>query len=317
MNYILSSAALAATAVPAVAAGVPITASQVGEADPVILAIERQAKVWAEFTAAYDEADRLEELAVASGAARRPFALVAWRRYSHIGGGEIEKARDEFLCAGIPPEVVEREYQQVRKNYLAIIEDQRQWDAGAGIPAGLRERVDFLRTEGWRLRDEMARTNPTTLVGAAALAAEAAKAFDEDSEDDWQFVAMRTVAAAGGASLAATPRTAEVEAAAVSPDTQLLDLAYQWRDAMEEWNNCGWDPIDDHPAGEQASQLEHRMDEIEPETLHGWAVKTLVLTSFGDFSFDNFTSVIDDAVRLTGFTRWPMKPRTAKGQPDE
>jgi hypothetical protein len=78
---------------------------------------------------------------------------------------------------------------------------------------------------------------------------------------------------------------------------------------MEEWNNCGWDTIDDHPAGELASQIERRIEEIDPEALRGLAVKTLVLTSFGDVSVNNFCSVFDDAMRLTGFTRWPIRAR--------
>jgi hypothetical protein len=209
VNYMLSYAALAATAVPAAAASAPITTTRASEADPALVAIDRQASVWAAFNAAYDEAERLEELAVAGGSPRRPLALVAWRRYSHIGGKEIEKAREEFLAAGAPPEDIESEYLQVQRNYLTIIDEQRQWDARAGIPVGLRERVSFLREEGWRLRDEMARTNPTTLVGAAALASQAANAFDEGGDDDWQYVAMRTVAASGRAGLAAAAAAAE------------------------------------------------------------------------------------------------------------
>jgi hypothetical protein len=77
---------------------------------------------------------------------------------------------------------------------------------------------------------------------------------------------------------------------------------------MDEWNNCGWETIDDHPAGERALQLEQRMDAIEPVTLHGWAAKMLALTSFGDLTVTDDTSVFEDAVRLTGFTRWPSKP---------
>jgi hypothetical protein len=71
--------------------------------------VERCRKGDRRWTGLADKIDAAEE-AARSVYGRRPIALIAWRNYSHIGGSEIERARDEFLRDGIDEKLVRSEY---------------------------------------------------------------------------------------------------------------------------------------------------------------------------------------------------------------
>jgi hypothetical protein len=61
--------------------------------------------------------------------------LIAWRRYSAIGGGEIDRARDEFLMCGVDPDIVEREYRDARRRYKERSAEKTRWEKATGIDA--------------------------------------------------------------------------------------------------------------------------------------------------------------------------------------
>jgi hypothetical protein len=67
--------------------------------------------------------------------------LVHWRRYSHVGYSEIERARDEFLALpGADPQEVEREYRAVKAEERAKRRAEMKWYERNGL-AGLKAKM--------------------------------------------------------------------------------------------------------------------------------------------------------------------------------
>lgn len=100
--------ALGADAPAAADLGAGPVAAQTPPSEALAL-VERCRKGDRRWTVLADKIDAAEE-AARSVYGRRPIALIAWRNYSHIGGSEIERARDEFLRDGIDEKLVRSEY---------------------------------------------------------------------------------------------------------------------------------------------------------------------------------------------------------------
>ncbi|SEE03664.1 Tat (twin-arginine translocation) pathway signal sequence [Rhizobiales bacterium GAS191] len=145
-----------ALAVPAVAMAAP------GTPDPIFAAIEKHRRL----LALGDEIYVALEAAESKVDEPRPFALIAWRRYSHIGGSEIERARDEFLDAGFDPVLIESEYRDARLRYRALVDAEEAWDARHGIAPLRRQDRDLRKLQA---ASTVYTTVPQTKEGALAL----------------------------------------------------------------------------------------------------------------------------------------------------
>jgi hypothetical protein len=122
---------------------------------------------------------------------RRPIALVAWRNYSHIGCSEIERARDEFLEAGIAPDVVDKEYRAAKKRERVIEMAGEEWDREAGL-TDLRKQYEENRAQtraAWKALGHVHLTSIRDAVAILALLRERMGMFDELS-DDWEVAAF-------------------------------------------------------------------------------------------------------------------------------
>ena len=117
-------AALPALATPALSASTT---------DPIFAAIERHRETDAEFDRRYEALD------IAEGEARErfghpPFRGVRWRKYSHIGRSEIDRARKEFLLHHVAsPKRIEAEYRLAVQRYHDAARAEAQWYRDAGL----------------------------------------------------------------------------------------------------------------------------------------------------------------------------------------
>jgi hypothetical protein len=141
----------------------------VAEPDPIFAAIEKHRQL----TIARDElSDNLTDFE--DDAPRndsRPIPLVAWRQYTHIGGSEIERAREEFLAKPrASHKRVEREYQKVQQAYRAKLQAMEDWDERHGI-APQRAEYRRLDREAQKAERELSTIKLTTAAGAGALVA--------------------------------------------------------------------------------------------------------------------------------------------------
>jgi hypothetical protein len=124
----------------------------------------------------------------------RPFALIAWRNYSHIGGPEIDSARGEFLGMGISPEIVEKEYRDAQKRYSALRKAGDAWDRKAGITKK-RKSLKLLVDEASSLEAHFGVVEFRSLADAMCVL-EVLHARAErygDIGDDWECAAFLNV----------------------------------------------------------------------------------------------------------------------------
>jgi hypothetical protein len=98
---------------------------------PLDDALERHRKAYKLFNRLYDKLDTAKS-AAAEKHGHRPIALIAWRNYSHIGGGEIERARKTFLENGEDASIIGQEYLDAKRRYRAVVKAGRDWDKRAG-----------------------------------------------------------------------------------------------------------------------------------------------------------------------------------------
>ena len=121
-----------------------------------------------------------------------PFPLIAWRRYSAIGGSEIDRARGEFLMIpGVDKKQIEDEYLDAKARELALKHAAKEWDQRAGI-ARQREENERGRQGLWRARMRLAKTMPLTVAGAATFLAYV-RADMAIGEEEWHGVAIGTI----------------------------------------------------------------------------------------------------------------------------
>lgn len=124
---------------------------------------------------------------------RRPWSLIAWRKYSAIGGDEIDKARKEFLAAGLKPKMINKEYRDAKARERAGERAEKAWDRRAGI-AAQRRKFERANEAEQRAAERMAKTKPTTPAGAAAMLAYV-KTDMEGGDIDWHDTAIATLVA--------------------------------------------------------------------------------------------------------------------------
>ncbi|MBN9333274.1 hypothetical protein [Devosia sp.] len=122
----------------------------------------------------------------------RPFGLVGWRHYSAIGGAELERAKTTILRRGIDPAIVEAEFHHAKRRYQQALKAGKEWDEAAGI-AEIRRTFVGAQRHYRKVRDDWARTPPTTLEGLATMASMVARDMTLFS-DDYIAVAANSVA---------------------------------------------------------------------------------------------------------------------------
>jgi hypothetical protein len=164
---IATAPALAAPALP------------LSEPDPIFAILKEHPPLLAEH---WEAARRLDE-AEGDTAERRPCPLVAWRNYSHIGGSEIERARDEFLALpGVDPKQIEREYREAKAREVAKEQDLEDWYVRNGL-AELKAKSE----KSWEAQKTallaLLTTRPTTIAGMIALLDHVAAHSGEDAEN--------------------------------------------------------------------------------------------------------------------------------------
>jgi hypothetical protein len=169
----------------------PITTSMCGPLiTPLDDALDRHWKADKSFDLLWDQLD------VAKGAAtekhgRRPTELIAWRNYSHIGGGGIERARKEFLENGEDASIIEQEYRDAKKRYRAIVKAGKDWDRRAGL-ASKSKAVDKARAEMCAANKALGSVRLQSVADASALLDlfyGNLKQFG--SSEDWEKAALR------------------------------------------------------------------------------------------------------------------------------
>jgi hypothetical protein len=122
---------------------------------------------------------------------RRPIPLIAWRNYSHIGGSELERARDEFTAAGIPANVVRAEYEAAKKREREIERAGEEWDRKVGLTDVRKEFEDCRRETlaAWKALGKVPVTSVSDATAIIGLLRERMRKFDELS-DDWEVAAF-------------------------------------------------------------------------------------------------------------------------------
>jgi hypothetical protein len=137
-----------------------------------------------------DEINEIEEAARKEHGCR-PIALIAWRNYSAIGCSEIERARDEFLAAGIDAKTVQKEYRAAKKRELAIERAGDDWDRKVGL-TDLRKEYEDVRNQArvdWEALGKIQITNVGDAAAIIGVLRERMQKFDELS-DDWEIAAF-------------------------------------------------------------------------------------------------------------------------------
>jgi hypothetical protein len=144
------------------------TATPQKKVDPIFAVIRAYQAATRAVNDADSAADYVENLAHKKFG-WRPIQLIAWRTYGHIGGGEIEKARQEFLkLPNVSRETIEAEYRDAKRRYRAIPKAQAAWDERAGLTQIRAKQT--AATAAWEAASEpFATVMPTTIMGAVRL----------------------------------------------------------------------------------------------------------------------------------------------------
>jgi hypothetical protein len=172
--------------------------SRKAPADPVFAAIAEHKALQKKWHRLYSKLDEAEFQARETHGGR-PSPLIVWRNYQAIGGHELDDRREEFLRQpGADHEQVEKEYQDAKAREAAAERAQIEWDLRVGI-APLREQFERIVWEERRAAKHLARTNPDSVAGAAALLAYLVQRNRVYSGfEGWEFRALKTVADALG-----------------------------------------------------------------------------------------------------------------------
>jgi hypothetical protein len=96
--------------------------------------------------------------------------MIAWGRYSMIGGSELAGASDYYLSVGVNPEQVQKEFAAAKRRLRSAATAGRAWDRKAGV-VQLRRLNETTKHEFRQSLWTAARTVPTTTEGAACMAA--------------------------------------------------------------------------------------------------------------------------------------------------
>lgn len=177
------------TSISTVAAFPIATPSLTAPQSKVIQAVERYRLAESIFNEVYDELQEAQ-FAASHAHGHRPSALIAWRNYSAIGGGEIEMMRDRLLEEGENAQIVGREYKAAKKRYREIIQAGKDWDRKAGLQK-LTRREEGARRELSDSRKALGTLTPTSLEDAAALVDLVQKDVEKFEEiQDWEAAAL-------------------------------------------------------------------------------------------------------------------------------
>jgi hypothetical protein len=178
-----------AAALPALAASAPAASTT----DPIFAAIELHRERSAEYFRLCEALD-ISERQVRGRLGRRPVSLVPWRKYSHIGRWEIDKARKEFLRDQVAsPKRIEAEYRRAVRRYHDTVRAEAQWYRDAGLRDQRRSVSQAGHADKWALK-ALQQAKPTTVAGASAFVSYIADDM-EIGEHEWQQSALRTLAA--------------------------------------------------------------------------------------------------------------------------
>lgn len=224
------------------------------KADPILAAISdhrRLKKEWDSVCAELDEAEgRVEKEET------RPFAFIAWRNYSAIGGSEIRRARDEFLRDRVAsPKQIEREYKDAKARERATHQAQRDWYKRNGL-ADLKAQVRRASHAERNALMALTSIRPTTSAGAGALIAYI-RLDMEIGEHPWQPKALANASRA----LLGMPNEA---LPSFEPDVKDLDLsnaAYEMRNVDGAIDRLHKKHGDDADGRKDYHQLEAKRDE--------------------------------------------------------
>jgi hypothetical protein len=106
--------------------------------------------------------------AAAKKQGHRPIELIAWRNYSHIGGGELERVRRTFLAQGEDASIIEQEYHDAKRRYRAVVRAGRDWDKRAGLTSKSKA-VDEARVEMRAANKALGSVKLRSVADASAL----------------------------------------------------------------------------------------------------------------------------------------------------
>lgn len=161
--------------------------------DPIFAAIAAYRQTSSECFAVSRQLDEAE-VRVHKAGHKRPCPLIAWRNYSHIGGSEIEHARDEFLAApGANKELIEFEYLDAKRRAHRAQLKERRWYKIHGLTE-LSTKSEQLWSEFGEVGRRLEITIPTTPAGAGALIALIHEEKEEGSQYEWHMPALANVA---------------------------------------------------------------------------------------------------------------------------
>jgi hypothetical protein len=123
----------------------------------------------------------------------QPVPLIRWREYSHIGGAEIERARDEFLADGIPAEVIEKEYQDAKLRYEEIKSECRRWEKAVGIYM-INQQIETIVKERREILQSFVDKPPVTKKAASELISYILDVYDGIEFDELACGCLASVA---------------------------------------------------------------------------------------------------------------------------
>lgn len=162
--------------------------------DTTIARINRIRALQKQSVILWDARDHAENLAKDTHG-KRPFSLIAWRYYSAIGDGEIDRARSKFLAYGVDPDIVECEYQDAKRRYRERQAEVSRWDKATGVDALLKQTAANIKERRKLLRSFIAEP-PRTIAGASALILFILKYCDGCEIDERERKALKAAALA-------------------------------------------------------------------------------------------------------------------------
>ncbi len=161
--------------------------------DPIFAAIAEHKLREREWSRALMELDDAEHK-VRGKYQSRPDEWSKWRTGIASDKKELDYYRENFLSEpGADPKQIEKEYQDAISQLLAAKHSCLAWDYRTGT-APLREKCNAAKRAAKQAATKLARTKPATAAGAGALIAYIQHDIEENSPEDWQLAALKTVA---------------------------------------------------------------------------------------------------------------------------
>jgi hypothetical protein len=167
--------------------------------DPLVQAMTAERVAWRAYDKLFDQFDHLEA-AAREKFGKSPYPAVKWGKQEIWSLDEITAHRkrllSELLEAKVPEGVatarVAADERIVRRRYLANERAIAAWYRKAGL-LDMRQTLNRMRREGWKLRNKMAETQPTTIAGAARALQYVGREM-KDCDDDWHRAMVLSIA---------------------------------------------------------------------------------------------------------------------------